>query len=185
MKSQDFDLDLNLILNVASVKGESVVDGPGLRVVVFSQGCIHNCKGCHNPQSHTFGTGKNISVGELYSIISAFKLCKGITFSGGEPFCQPEPFAVLAKLLCENGYEVACYTGFVFEELINSRSNNKWQKELLESIHILIDGPYIDERRSLELRFRGSDNQRIIDVPKSLASGKVVLVKDGRWAVSC
>ncbi len=172
-------IDDNIFLNVASIKGDSVVDGPGLRFVIFSQGCVHACPGCHNPQSHAFGTGKDTSVNELFLAVQANKLCKGVTFSGGEPFCQPEPFAVLAKLLSEHDYEVACYTGFLFEELYNS--NDKWQMELLYNIHILIDGPYVEKRRSLGLRFRGSDNQRIIDVKKSIENGAAVLSHDERW----
>ncbi len=169
----------SLYLDVADIIGDSVVDGPGLRTVVFCQGCVHNCPGCHNPQSHEFGVGTKFSVQETYEKIRSNKLCKGVTFSGGEPFCQPEAFSELAKLLREHGYEVACYTGYIFEKLLNS--NDKWKKELLNNIHILIDGPFLIDKLSLQLRFKGSENQRIIDVQKSLKSGAVVLASDGRW----
>lgn len=105
-------------------------------------------------------------------------LCKGVTLSGGEPFAQPEGFAHLAKLLKEKGYEVASYTGYTFEQLL---SGTPGQRQLLESIDVLIDGPFLLEERSLELNFRGSKNQRILDVPASLQAGKAILMTSPRW----
>lgn len=105
-------------------------------------------------------------------------LCKGVTFSGGEPFAQPEGFVHLAKLLKEKGYEVASYTGYTFEQLLNGTPE---QKRLLESIDVLIDGPFVLAEKSLELSFRGSKNQRILNVPASLQAGQAVLMADERW----
>ncbi len=169
-------------LNVASIKGDSCVDGPGLRVVVFCQGCPHNCNGCHNPQSHAFGAGTNYSLEQIFNKIQGFKLCKGVTLSGGEPFCQAQPLALLAKKLKSNGYEVACYTGFVFEELL--KNENTHIMELLKNIDVLIDGRFVLSKKSLDLRFRGSENQRILDVNESIKQGKAVLIQQERWVGS-
>jgi len=116
---------------------------------------------------------------ELVQIIEKNPLAKGVTFSGGEPFAQAESFGVLAKLLKDIGYEVASYSGYTFEELLNG---TKEQKELLRKIDVLIDGRYEEDKRSLNLIYRGSTNQRIIDVPESLAQGKAVEITGGRWA---
>lgn len=114
----------------------------------------------------------------ILKIIKSNPLCRGVTFSGGEPFSQAEGFAVLARLLKQNGYEVASYSGFTFEQLIHG---TKEQQDLLKSIDVLIDGPYRQEERSLTLSFRGSKNQRILDVPASLEAGYAVRITSGRW----
>ena len=114
----------------------------------------------------------------LLEIVRSNPLCRGVTFSGGEPFAQAAGFAKLAHLLKENGYEVASYTGFTFEALLHGTPE---QKELLSSIDILIDGPFIQAEKSLELVFRGSRNQRILDVPQSLTSGEAVETTSKRW----
>lgn len=116
---------------------------------------------------------------EIVHIIEKNPLAKGVTFSGGEPFAQAESFGVLAELLKDKGYEVASYSGYTFEELLNGK---KEQKELLRKIDVLIDGRYEEDKRSLNIIYRGSTNQRIIDVPKSLAQGKAVEITGGRWA---
>ncbi len=165
-------------INIASIVNDSVVDGPGLRIAIFSQGCPHACLGCHNPQSHSFDKNTLISVDEIYKIIRANSLCKGITFTGGEPLCQPEPFYNLAKMLKPFGYEIACYSGYRFEEILAADS---MQQALLAEIDVLIDGRYVEAMRNLNLRFKGSENQRVIDVQKSLTTGQVELIKDERW----
>lgn len=173
---------METIINVSGFVNDSIVDGPGLRFVVFCQGCSHNCPGCHNPQTHKFGVGMNYSIELILSMIRRAPLCSGVTFSGGDPMFQAEAFTALAIRLKMLGYEVACYTGFTWEELM--QKGTKEQKGLLEYLDILIDGPFILEKRSLNLRFRGSTNQRIIDVPKSLAisaDAPPVLCVDKRW----
>ena len=166
------------MLDLSGIVSDSIVDGPGIRTTIFSQGCPHHCKGCHNPETWAFGCGTRMPVEAIVDIVRSNPLCRGVTFSGGEPFAQPEGFAKLARLLKEKGYEVASYSGFTFEELLEGTEG---QKMLLESIDILIDGPFLLAQKSLEIAFRGSRNQRILDVKKSLAAGKAVETTSKRW----
>ena len=166
------------MLDLSGIVQDSIVDGPGIRTTFFCQGCPHHCEGCHNPETWDFGCGTQVPVEDLVDVVKSNPLCRGVTFSGGEPFAQPEGFAKLAKLLKAEGYEVASYSGFTFEELL---SGSDAQKELLSSIDILIDGPFVMAERSLEIAFRGSRNQRILDVPKSLSAGKAIPTTSGRW----
>ena len=166
------------MLNLSGIISDSIVDGPGIRTTIFSQGCPHHCPGCHNPETWAFGCGTDVPVEALVEEVQRNPLCRGVTFSGGEPFCQAEGFAQLAKLLKEKGYEVASYSGFTFEELLKGTDA---QKDLLASIDILIDGRFLQARKSLEIAFRGSTNQRILDVKKSLAAGKAIETSAKRW----
>ena len=166
------------MLDLSGIVGDSIVDGPGIRTTFFCQGCPHHCEGCHNPETWDFGCGTTVPVEDLVDIVRANPLCRGVTFSGGEPFAQSKGFAKLARLLKEKGYEVASYSGYTFEELLNGSDD---QKELLASIDILIDGPFLMAEKTLEAPFRGSRNQRILDVKKSLAAGQAVSVTSGRW----
>lgn len=166
------------MIYLAGIQTDSIVDGPGIRTTFFAQGCPHHCKGCHNPETWPMEGGLSAYTEELLDIVKSNPLCKGVTFSGGEPFVQAEGFAKLARLLTENGYEVAAYSGYTFEELYAAADA---KKELLTAIDILIDGPFVLEKKSLELNFRGSSNQRIINVQKSLALGKAVLETSDRW----
>ena len=166
------------MLDLSGIVSDSIVDGPGIRTTVFSQGCPHHCTGCHNPETWDFGCGTMVPVEAILDIVKSNPLCRGVTFSGGEPFAQAAGFAKLAKLLKEQGYEVASYSGYTFEELLEGSED---QKELLSSIDILIDGPFLLAERSLEIAFRGSRNQRILDVKKSLAAGKAVETASKRW----
>ena len=167
------------MLDLAGIVNDSIVDGPGIRMTVFAQGCPHHCQGCHNPETWQFGCGTPMDEERIADIVGTNPLCRGVTFSGGEPFAQAEGFTKLAKLLKERGYEVASSSGYTFEELING---TEAQRELLESIDVLIDGPFVMAQRSLEIPFRGSKNQRIIDVKKSLTAGEPVCITSGRWA---
>ena len=167
------------IIDISGFAPNSITDGPGLRFTVFCQGCIHNCPGCHNPETHPFGTGEKYRVEDIYKMIKKDPLVKGVTFSGGEPFCQREAFCRLAQLLKADGYEIAAYTGFVFEDLVKDKSDAKYK--LLEYLDILVDGPFILAQRSLEAGFRGSLNQRVINVPASLEKGEAVPEKSARW----
>ena len=166
------------MLELAGIVSDSIVDGPGIRVTVFCQGCPHHCDGCHNPETWEFGCGTMVTEGQVLAEILKNPLCRGVTFSGGEPFAQPEGFACLAKLLKDRGYEVASYSGFTFEQLLGGTPG---QKQLLETIDVLIDGPFIESEKSLELKFKGSRNQRTIDVPKSLEKGEAVISDSPRW----
>lgn len=165
-------------MNLAGIIGDSIVDGPGIRTTVFVQGCCHHCPGCHNPQSWAFGKGTDWTVEQVYERVISNPLCRGVTFSGGEPFCQPRPLAALARRLKAGGYEVAAYSGYTFEQLL---AGTPEQRTLLGELDVLVDGPFILERRNLDLRFRGSANQRILDVPESLAAGKAVWYAGERW----
>lgn len=167
------------MLNLSGIVQDSIVDGPGLRIAIFAQGCPHKCTGCHNPETWDFSGGTKISVEEVYEIIRQNPLCHGVTFSGGEPFCQAEEFSRLAKMLKADGYEVASYTGYTLEELL--ALNTPAVLDLLQSLDILIDGRFEIKNRSLELLFKGSTNQRILDVEKSLTSSTPVLSTDPRW----
>ena len=166
------------MLDLSGIVEDSIVDGPGIRMTVFAQGCPHRCPGCHNPETWEFGCGTRMDEERIADIVRTNPLCRGVTFSGGEPFAQAEGFARLAKLLKARGYEVASYSGYTFEALLRG---NDAQRALLESIDVLIDGPFLLAEKSLEVPFRGSRNQRVLDVPKSLAAGKAVCITTGRW----
>lgn len=166
------------MLNLSGIVSDSIVDGPGIRTTIFCQGCPHHCEGCHNPETWDFGCGTDMEEEALLEIVQSNPLCRGVTFSGGEPFAQAAGFARLARLLKEKGYEVASYTGYTFEELLAGTAD---QRDLLQTIDILIDGPFLLAEKSLEVPFRGSKNQRILDVKKSLLQGKAVQTTAKRW----
>lgn len=167
------------MLQIAGFVNDSIVDGPGLRFTVFFQGCPHHCPGCHNPETWPFEGGTGFTPQQILQMVQRNPLCRGITLSGGEPFAQGGPELLdLVQLARSSGYEVASYTGYTFEELLEG---TPYQKALLEQLDILIDGPFVQAERSLELRFRGSRNQRILNVPKSLAAGAPVWETAERW----
>ncbi len=157
-------------LRIAGTIGESIVDGPGIRYVLFTQGCPHGCPGCHNPQTHDFGGGKVVDTALLLADIQKNPFVKAVTFSGGEPFAQPEALAELACALKEKGYHLMCYSGYTFEQLLQRED----ARPLLDKLDLLVDGPFVEGQKSIELRFRGSANQRVLDVPASLAANAPV-----------
>ena len=157
-------------LRIAGTIGESIVDGPGIRYVLFTQGCPHGCVGCHNPQTHDFAGGKEVTVDTLLADITKNPFVKAVTLSGGEPFCQPAALTQLAAPLKEKGYHLMCYTGYTFEQLLQKED----ARPLLEQLDLLVDGPFVLDRKNIELKFRGSDNQRVLDVPASLAANAPV-----------
>lgn len=164
-------------IRIFGTANDSIVDGPGLRFTVFVQGCPHNCPGCHNPDSHPFDGGELMDTDKLLERIKGNPLLDGVTFSGGEPFCQPFPLYEIGKHVKALGLHIMTYTGYTFEYLYEHRNENDGYAKLLSVTDILVDGRYVEKLRSLELRFRGSSNQRIIDVPKSLAAGHVIETK--------
>lgn len=166
------------MLNLAGIVEDSIVDGPGIRTTIFCQGCPHHCPGCHNPETWDFSGGTPMDEENIAAGIMKNPLVRGVTFSGGEPFAQAAGFAHLASLLKEKGYEIASYSGYTFEALLNG---TKEQKELLSKLDVLIDGPYMEAKRSLSIPYRGSTNQRIINVQESLKTATVVEYKEGRW----
>ncbi len=156
-------------LRIAGTVGESIVDGPGIRYVIFTQGCPHGCPGCHNPETHDFAGGREIDAETLLAEIRRNGLVSGVTFSGGEPFEQAEALLPLARQLKADGRHLMAYSGYTYEQLI--ADGRAGVRGLLEQLDLLVDGRYEAEHRSLELRFRGSTNQRVLDVPASLAEG--------------
>lgn len=166
-----------MLIKLAGLVPESFVDGPGIRFTIFVQGCPHHCKGCHNPETHDFNGGRTADTDRIFKKITENPLIKGVTFSGGEPFCQAEPLADLGKKLKEKGYHLMSYSGYTFEELLEKSRKDSAVKELLSCLDILVDGRFVLAERSLELKFRGSKNQRLIDVPLSLKSGKAVEIE--------
>lgn len=158
-------------IRVAGIVPESFVDGAGIRFAIFMQGCLRNCKGCHNPATHDLNGGKIFDTEEIISAIKKNPLLTGITLSGGEPFLQIAPAAKLAKTAKKLGLNVWCYTGFKLEELPADA------EELLQNIDVLVDGEYVEELRDLELAFRGSKNQRVIDLKKTRKLNKIILLE--------
>lgn len=164
-------------LRIAGLERESIVDGPGIRLVVFAQGCKHNCPGCHNPSTHPFTGGTTVSIGSILDILRRNPLLDGITLSGGEPFEQAEGFAALAHESGRMGYHVMTYTGYTYEELLAGSVDRPGWGRLLDSTDILVDGPFVLEKRNLLLRFRGSENQRLIDVNRTKAENRVIVIE--------
>jgi len=155
---------------------DSIVDGPGFRFVCFVQGCTHHCEGCHNPDSHAPEGGKEMTVEEVAAQLLRNPLTDGITFSGGEPFQQAEDCLKLAKIAHEHRLNVWSYTGYTYEHLMTS--GTQAQKDFLSELDVLVDGPFVLAQRSLSLPWRGSKNQRVIDVKATLAAGSVVTIPD-------
>ena len=166
-------------LNLSGVVSESIVDGPGIRMTIFTQGCPHHCKGCHNPETWPFEPRHPGDIDKILAIAVKNPILQGLTFSGGEPFCQAEALAELAQKCHENGLNVMSYSGYTFEELLAGSDEKPEWRHLLENLDYLVDGPFILEERSLMLLFRGSKNQRFLDVPESLRQGKAVSVDEG------
>lgn len=161
-------------LRLFGTANDSIVDGPGIRFAVFVQGCVHNCEGCHNPNSHDVNGGYDGDTDELLDKIFKNPLLDGVTFSGGEPFLHAKPLAYMAEKVHEKNLNVVTYTGFDFEYLVENATEENGYMELLENTDILIDGKFVLAERSIDLMFKGSRNQRIIDVKKSLEEGKAV-----------
>lgn len=161
-------------IRIAGTVEDSIVDGPGLRFVVFVQGCPHHCDGCHNPETHDFSGGKLTDTDALFEQCMENPLCSGVTFSGGEPFCQPEALYELGSRFKSAGKSLMCYSGWTFEELLKKSEHEEYTKKLLEILDILVDGRFDIAKRSLSLQFRGSSNQRLINVPESLKQGRAV-----------
>lgn len=160
-------------ISLSGVTGDSIVDGPGLRLTIFTQGCLHNCPGCHNPQTHDPNGGSWADTEDILAAAAENPLLDGITLSGGDPFLQPVPCLALAEGAHKLGLNVWTYTGYTWEALLEE--NDAEKLALLKETDVLVDGPFLLAERSLELRFCGSRNQRLIDVKKSLAEDKVVL----------
>ena len=162
-------------LRIAETVPESIVDGPGIRYVIFTQGCPHGCPGCHNPQTHDFSGGRDADMKEILAQISGNPLILGVTFSGGEPFMQAEALAPIGEAVKRQGKNLMIYTGFLLEEL--QKMEVPGVQRLLELADILVDGPFLLEQRDLTLPYRGSANQRVIDLAKTRETGRLTLYR--------
>lgn len=162
-------------MRIAGLVQDSIVDGPGLRFSVFTQGCPHRCTGCHNPETHDPNGGQDIAVTEVIRQMLSNPLTDGVTLTGGDPFFQPGDCAAIAEAAKKAGLNVWAYSGWTFEEL--SKSADPQVKKLLELADVLVDGRFVLAERSLNLKWRGSKNQRIIDVQKSLAEGRAIVIE--------
>lgn len=158
-----------VMLRLSGIVEESIVDGPGLRYVLFTQGCPHCCKGCHNPETHPLEGGFSLSPETVLAQFAENPLLAGITFSGGEPFLQADALCAVAEGVRAQGKSVLVYTGFTYEQLLARVESESGVGSLLKLTDILIDGPYVEALRDLELHFRGSANQRILDRAARLA----------------
>ncbi|MCL1789181.1 MAG: anaerobic ribonucleoside-triphosphate reductase activating protein [Oscillospiraceae bacterium] len=155
-------------IRISGIVKNSIVDGTGIRYVVFGQGCPLKCEGCHNPDTHDFNGGKLVDILLIAAEIREDPLLDGVTFSGGEPFAQTEAFAALADAVEE--YNIFCYTGYTFEELYDNPETHT----LLGKIDVLVDGRFNKNQRTLLQKFRGSGNQRAIDAKESVKCGKAI-----------
>ncbi|NLD18792.1 MAG: anaerobic ribonucleoside-triphosphate reductase activating protein [Clostridiales bacterium] len=164
-------------LRIAGIVRESIVDGPGIRFVVFCQGCPHGCGGCHNPESHDFDGGQECSIERLVQEIDKNPLLAGVTFSGGEPLCQPEGLLELAKEIKKRDLSITLFSGYTYEEITIKAEEAETVFQLLRLTDILIDGRFVQELRDLTLQFCGSSNQRVIDMNKTRETGEIVLWK--------
>lgn len=151
-------------IRIAGIVSESVVDGPGIRFCVFVQGCPHNCFGCHNPHTHDFNGGEEVLISEIVEQIKKKDFIHGVTISGGEPFCQSSACYELGLQIKKLNKNLLIYSGYYLKELLDMSKKNKYVKKLLKITDILIDGPFILEKKDLSLAYRGSTNQNVINL---------------------
>ena len=155
----------------ADIQPDSILDGSGIRTVIWFQGCLHNCKGCQNPETHDMNGGMVVEIDEIKMKLKNLKYQSGISLSGGDPFFQPEAALEIARFAKSIGLNVWAYTGFTYEALLSDKS----RLDLLKYVDVLVDGKFMIDKKSLNCKFRGSTNQRLIDVKKSMEAGWVVL----------
>ena len=165
----------------ADLTTDSIVDGPGLRAVIWTQGCSHHCPGCQNPQTWDFNGGGMVPIDMVKEAIDELEEQDGITFSGGDPMFQPEACNILAEYARNKGLNIWVYTGFTYEELIDLSKKKPIYMEFLKKIDVLVDGRFIESQKDLNLLFRGSSNQRLIDMPKTLEKGEIVLFDEKKY----
>ena len=166
-------------IRLAGIEPESIVDGPGYRLAVFVQGCPHGCPGCQNPQTHDFSGGALRDTDDVIKLLGKDPLVRGVTLTGGEPMMQPAALCEIAGAARAQGMNVWCYTGYTLEELLAEKDPDRMR--LLGLIDVLVDGRYVARERSLDLLYRGSRNQRLIDVPATLERGEVRLYEPEPW----
>jgi anaerobic ribonucleoside-triphosphate reductase activating protein len=162
-------------IRLSGIAYESLVNGPGMRRVFFAQGCKHNCKGCFNTDTHDFNGGEDRNIDLLIKDTLENPILSGVTFSGGDPWEQADKFAVMAKAFKESRLSVWSYTGYTYEYILANKDVRLGWNDLLNNIDVLVDGKFEEENHEDGLKFKGSSNQRIIDVQESLKKGSVVI----------
>jgi anaerobic ribonucleoside-triphosphate reductase activating protein len=165
-------------IRLSGIAYESLVNGPGMRRVFFAQGCKHNCKGCFNTDTHDFAGGEERCLDELIKDALDNPILRGVTFSGGDPWEQADKFAYMAKVFKENGLNVWSYTGYTYEYILENKDKRLGWNELLNNIDVLVDGKFDEGKQQDGLKFRGSRNQRIIDVKESIRFNEVIIIED-------
>ncbi len=165
-------------IRIAGILEESIVDGPGIRYVLFAQGCRHNCSGCHNPHTHSFEGGTVVDIDVILQQMKSNPLLDGITLSGGEPFEQATAFVELVQAVRKMNLNVMVYTGYTYEEITSNTQLFPGWERLLQQVDILVDGPFQIDQQDYLSKFKGSKNQRIIDVVKTRIVDEVVLWTD-------
>lgn len=163
-------------IRLAGIAQNSLVNGLGLRKVFFSQGCTHKCKNCFNPSTWSFESGELINIDDLVKQVKDEYFLDGVTFSGGDPFQQADKFATLAKELKKIHINIWCYTGYTWEELLELSKTDNGVRDLMHNCDVIVDGPFIQEEHEPGLLFKGSRNQRIINVVESLKQNRIVLM---------
>ena len=160
----------------AYLQPDSIVDGEGIRTVIWTQGCPHHCLGCHNPETWDFEGGELVDLEEVYEIIDSLEGQDGITFSGGDPFMQPAQCALIAKYARSKKLNIWAYTGYTFEALLTLAQTKTEIMDFLNEVDVLVDGRFVLEKKSYNCIFRGSTNQRVINVKESLKKKKTILI---------
>ena len=166
-------------IRLAGLEPESIVDGPGYRLAVFVQGCPHGCPGCHNPETHDAAGGYRADTGEIVARLGQNPLVRGVTLTGGEPMMQAAALCEVAQAAHAKGMSVWCYTGFALEALVKEHRPDRMR--LLGCVDVLVDGPYVERERSLDLLYRGSRNQRLIDMRRTREAGAIRLFEPDAW----
>ena len=161
-------------LATTEIQKDSIVDGEGIRTVIWTQGCPHHCPFCHNPETHSYQDGFLLDIEDIKKKIDTLEGQDGITFSGGDPMEQPVPCAEIAKYCHQKNLNIWCYTGYTFEELLKKSLKQPEIMDFLRQINVLVDGKFLYQKKSYDVVFRGSTNQRLIDVPLSLKEQKVI-----------
>lgn len=170
--------DDSKLIRLAGIAENSLVNGKGLRKVFFSQGCSHHCEGCFNQHTWEFAGGRMFDMDELVQKVKDEPFLDGVTFSGGDPFQQADKFAYLAKKLHEANINIWAYTGYTFEELMKLAQTNPHIKQMINNVDVIVDGRFVKDKMSENLKYCGSSNQRVIDVKSSLNENKIILFKD-------
>jgi len=163
---------MNDFIRLAGIVNDSIVDGPGFRMAIFTQGCPHRCEGCHNPHTHDPAGGEDHPIDDIISKFDKNTLLSGVTFTGGEPFLHPEPLCRIARHVRSKNKNVIIYTGYLIEELLSS--DDPYIKNLLGLCDLLIDGRFERDKKDYRLKFRGSSNQRVIDLPETLRENRII-----------